>query len=59
MSFLGQSHHPHELGKSPNEHLIGKTNDDQNSSYIPKGLELVQAHCEFSPGSSFYFFTCW
>lgn len=48
MSFAGQAHHPHTRGGPPNAALIGVVTDGED--YIPKGLELVQAHCQLSPG---------
>ncbi len=43
MSFPGQSHHPHTPGQPPNQHLflVGGEGCD---GYLPKGIELVQAH---------------
>ncbi|SCV72301.1 BQ2448_4995 [Microbotryum intermedium] len=45
MSYQGQSHHPHTPGTPPNAHLIGvAAHGDRSESYIPQGLQLVQAH---------------
>ncbi|SGZ30415.1 BQ5605_C048g12354 [Microbotryum silenes-dioicae] len=49
MSYEGQSHHPHKPGSPPNAHLIGVAPSlgdrrDAGDSYVPQGLQLVQAH---------------